>query len=516
MIEDAKWPQGVVQMQSGTSTVRKLGMLIDGDWVGSAAREVITSIDPANREPVAEVPRGKAADIDRAVEAARQAFEASEWSEMVPAERGRILLRLAGRIREKQEEVARLETLDSGKPISQSRVDVEVAARYCEYFAGVADKILGETIPVRPDILDYTLREPFGVTAHIVPWNYPIQIAARGVAPALAAGNTAVLKPAEDTPVTAIKLAEMAQEAGLPDGVLNVVTGYGKEAGAALVSHPGIDHVTFTGSVPTGIGVMKAAAENVKPVTLELGGKSPNIVFGDADLDEALTWVVRSIVQNAGQTCSAGSRLVVERSIHDEFVSRVVEKMESLTIGPGMEDPDLGPIVSEKQLRRILGYIEVARTDGGTILTGGGRPRVDDLPDGFFFEPTVLDDLTPEHRLAREEIFGPVLTVLSFETVDEAVKIANSTEYGLIAGIWTNDINKAHWVASRVRAGQIFVNNYGAGGGIEMPFGGYGKSGFGREKGLESLKGYTQLKNVAVKLHIETAKPLDPMAGPVE
>ena len=503
-------------MQSGTSTVRKLGMLIDGDWVGSAAREVITSIDPANREPVAEVPRGKAADIDRAVEAARRAFEASEWSEMVPAERGRILLRLAGRIREKQEEVARLETLDSGKPISQSRVDVEVAARYCEYFAGVADKILGETIPVRPDILDYTLREPFGVTAHIVPWNYPIQIAARGVAPALAAGNTAVLKPAEDTPVTAIKLAEMAQEAGLPDGVLNVVTGYGKEAGAALVSHPGIDHVTFTGSVPTGIGVMKAAAENVKPVTLELGGKSPNIVFGDADLDEALTWVVRSIVQNAGQTCSAGSRLVVERSIHDEFVSRVVEKMESLTIGPGMEDPDLGPIVSEKQLRRILGYIEVARTDGGTILTGGGRPRVDDLPDGFFFEPTVLDDLTPEHRLAREEIFGPVLTVLAFETVDEAVKIANSTVYGLIAGIWTNDINKAHWVASRVRAGQIFVNNYGAGGGIEMPFGGYGKSGFGREKGLESLKGYTQLKNVAVKLHIETAKPLDPMAGPVE
>lgn len=503
-------------MQSGTSTVRKLGMFIDGEWVGSVAREVITSIDPANREPVAEVPRGKAADIDRAVEAARRAFKASEWSEMVPAERGRILLRLAGRIREKQEEVARLETLDSGKPISQSRVDVEVAARYCEYFAGVADKILGETIPVRPDILDYTLREPFGVTAHIVPWNYPIQIAARGVAPALAAGNTAVLKPAEDTPVTAIKLAEMAQEAGLPDGVLNVVTGYGKEAGAALVSHPGIDHVTFTGSVPTGIGVMKAAAENVKPVTLELGGKSPNIVFGDADLDEALTWVVRSIVQNAGQTCSAGSRLVVERSIHDEFVSRVVEKMESLTIGPGTEDPDLGPIVSEKQLRRILGYIEVARTDGGTILTGGGRPRVDDLPDGFFFEPTVLDDLTPEHRLAREEIFGPVLTVLAFETVDEAVKIANSTEYGLIAGIWTNDINKAHWVASRVRAGQIFVNNYGAGGGIEMPFGGYGKSGFGREKGLESLKGYTQLKNVAVKLNIETAKPLDPMAGPVE
>jgi aldehyde dehydrogenase (NAD+) len=489
-------------MQSETLTAQSMRMFVDGNWVESAARETFTSINPANREPLVEVPRGKEQDVDLAVGAARRAFEAPEWSEILPAERGRILWRLAEKIRSRADELSRLETLDSGKPLAQAKVDVEVAARYCEYYAGVADKILGETIPVRPDILDYTLREPLGVSAHIVPWNYPLQIATRGVAPALAAGNTVVLKPAEDTPVTAIKLAEMAQEAGLPDGVFNVVTGYGNEAGAALVANPNIDHVTFTGSVPTGINVTKAAAENVKPVTLELGGKSPNIVFADADMEEALTWVVRSIIQNAGQTCSAGSRLVVESSVHEEFVSRVVESLENLKIGPGIEDSDLGPIISEKQLETILGRMEVAREDGLQILTGGKRPEADGLSDGFFFEPTVLDGLGPEHQLAREEIFGPVLTVLTFETVDEAISIANSTEYGLITGVWTNDVNKAHRVASKVKSGQVFVNNYGAGGGIEMPFGGYGKSGFGREKGLEALKGYTQLKNVAVKLLI--------------
>lgn len=358
-------------MQSKISPTQSLKMFIGGDWVQSTSGETITSIDPASRELLAEFPRGREADVDRAVSSARRAFESAEWSEMVPAERGRILHSMAQKIRERSDELARLETLDSGKPLSQSRVDVEVSARYCEYYAGVADKILGETIPVRPDILDYTLREPLGVTAHIVPWNYPMQIALRGIAPALAAGNTVVLKPDEDTSITAIKVAEIAKETGLPDGVLNVVTGYGMEAGASLASHPDIDHLTFTGSVPTGIGVMKAAAANVKPVTLELGGKSPNIVFADANMDEALTWVVRSIIQNAGQTCSAGSRLIVERSIHDEFVTRVVEKMENLRIGPGIEDPDLGPIISEKQLERILSYIEFAREDGVRILTGG-------------------------------------------------------------------------------------------------------------------------------------------------
>ena len=475
-------------------------MFIGGEWVDGEG--TFNTVNPANGEVLAEIPRGREADVDRAVRAAREAFESPEWRDMVPAERGRILLRLAAIIRENKDELSRLETLDNGKPLAQSQTDVEVAARYCEYFAGAADKILGETIPVQPGILDYTLREPLGVTAHIVPWNYPIQLAVRGVAPALAAGNTVVLKPAEDTSITSLKMAEMAGEAGLPDGVFNVVTGYGSEAGVALASHPGIDQLTFTGSVPTGVGVMKAAAENVKPVLLELGGKSPNIVFADADLDEAATWVVKAIIQNAGQTCSAGSRLIVERSVHDEVVSRVAEKMESLTLGPGIEDPDLGPIISEKQLQRIDDYLALARDDGTEILTGGNKAGLDGLSEGFFFEPTVLDNLSPDHRLAREEIFGPVLAVLTFDTVEEAISIANATEYGLITGIWTTDINKAHHVAARVRSGQVFVNNYGAGGGIEMPFGGYGKSGFGREKGLESLRSYTQVKNVAVKIKL--------------
>ena len=487
-------------MQREVSSLRDLKMFIGGEWVDG--ERTFTTVNPANGEVLAEVPRGKEAEADRAVRAARDAFENPEWRDMVPAERGRILLRLAAIVRENKEELSRLETLDNGKPLAQSQTDVEVAARYCEYFAGAADKILGETIPVQPGILDYTLREPLGVTAHIVPWNYPIQLAVRGVAPALAAGNTVVLKPAEDTPITSLKMAEMAREAGLPDGVFNVITGYGSEAGVALASHPGIDQLTFTGSVPTGVGVMKAAAENVKPVLLELGGKSPNIVFADADLDEAATWAVKAIIQNAGQTCSAGSRLIVERSVHDEVVSRVAEKMESLTLGPGIEDPDLGPIISEKQLQRIDNYLALARGDGTEILTGGNKAGSDGLSEGFFFEPTVLDNLSPDHRLAREEIFGPVFAVLTFDAVEEAISIANATEYGLITGVWTTDINKAHHVAARVRSGQVFVNNYGAGGGIEMPFGGYGKSGFGREKGLESLRSYTQVKNVAVKIKL--------------
>lgn len=495
-------------MRGGALTAERMGMFIGGEWTENVSGKFMVSIDPATRAPVAEVPRGEAEDVDRAVRAARQAFEGPDWRDMVPAERGRILLRIAEGIRGRKEELSRLETLDSGKPLTQSRTDVELAARYCEYFAGVADKILGETIPVAPGMLDYTLREPLGVTAHVVPWNYPLQIALRGAAPALASGNAVIIKPAEDTPVTALKVAEIASEAGLPDGILNVVTGYGSEAGAPLASHPGVDHITFTGSVPTGIGVMKAAAENVTPVTLELGGKSPNIVFADANQEEAVAWVVRAIIQNAGQTCSAGARLIVERSIHEEFVARVVEKMESLTIGPGVEDPDVGPIISEKQLSRVQDYMDLARSDDVSIRTGGGAPESNGLSGGFFFRPTVLDGLDSNHRLAQEEIFGPVLVVLPFDSVEESVEIANGTEYGLIAGVWTSDINKAHWAALKLKAGQVFVNNYGGGGGIEMPFGGYGnKSGFGREKGLESLRGYTQVKNVAVKLSMNDGRP---------
>ncbi|MDP9310985.1 MAG: aldehyde dehydrogenase family protein [Chloroflexota bacterium] len=485
------------------TAIQSMKMYIGGAWMPSSSQQTFTTINPANQEPLAELPRGTAEDVDRAVKAARAAFESSEWSMMVPAQRGRLLLAMAERLRRRSDELARLETLDNGKPLSQSKVDVEVAARYCEYYAGVADKIFGETIPIMPGILDYTLREPIGISVQIVPWNYPLQIAMRGIAPALATGNAVILKPAEDTSLTALKLAEIAEEVALPGGIFNVVTGFGEVVGAALTAHPDVDHITFTGSVPTGIAVMKAAAENVKPVTLELGGKSPNIVFADADLDEATNWVVRSITQNAGQTCSAGSRLLVEQSIHDELVSRVARKMESLALGPGMEDPDLGPIISEQQLRTILHYLDLAKQEGVTIVTGGERADGDGLAKGFFLRPTVLDNLAPDHRLAQEEIFGPVLSVLTFTTVEEAIKIANGTEYGLIAAVWTNDLNKAHWVASKVKAGQVYINTYGAGGGVEMPFGGYGKSGFGREKGLEALRNYTQVKNVALRLHMK-------------
>lgn len=478
----------------------RLQMFIDGEWVDSVSGDTFSTMNPATKEELAQVPRGNAKDIDLAVRAARNAFETNEWREIVPAERGRMLYKMSQLIREQKDELARLETLDTGKPLAQSYTDVEVAARYCEYYAGVADKILGETIPVRPEILDYTVREPLGVTAHIIPWNYPIQIAARSLAPALAAGNTVVMKPAEDTPLTALRLAGICEMAGIPKGVVNIVTGFGTEAGAALASHPDIDHITFTGSVATGTSVMKAAAENIKPVTLELGGKSPNIVFADADLEEAAQWVVRSIIQNAGQTCSAGSRLVVERSIHEPFVARVTELMKQLRVGPGLDNADIGPIISEKQLKRIESYIDLAKKEGVLIRTGG--KRCTDAGNGYFFEPTVLDAVSCDSRLAHEEIFGPVLVVLPFDSIEEALAIANNTEYGLVTGIWTSNINKAHWLASRVRSGQVFVNNYGAGGGVEMTFGGYRKSGFGREKGLEALKHYTQVKNIAVKINI--------------
>lgn len=477
----------------------QMRMYIDGQWCDSVSREKFFTINPATTETIAEIPRGNAEDIDRAVKAARNAFESSEWREMLPAERGRKLYKMSQLILEQKDELARLETLDTGKPIAQAYADVEVAARYCEYYAGVADKILGETIPIRSDIVDYTIREPIGVTAHIVPWNYPIQIAARSLAPALAAGNTAVIKPAEDTPLTALRLAAISELAGFPKGVVNVVTGFGPEAGAALASHPDIDNITFTGSVATGTTIMKAAAENIKPLTLELGGKSPNIVFADADLEDAANWVVRSITQNAGQTCSAGSRLIVERSIHDQFVSRIVEIMGRLKIGNGFDNPDIGPIISEKQLKRIESYVDLARQEGSFIRVGGKRSQK--AGKGFFFEPTIVE-VDGQSRLAYEEIFGPMLVVLPFDTIEDALAIANGTEYGLVTGIWTSNIHKAHWLASRVRSGQVFVNNYGAGGGVEMTFGGYRKSGFGREKGLEALKHYTQVKNVAIKINL--------------
>jgi aldehyde dehydrogenase (NAD+) len=433
------------------------------------------------------------------MQAAHAALESKAWGGLPPAERGRIMNRIAAAIRERAEELADLESRDNGKPLRQARTDVQVAARYFEFFAGAADKIMGNTIPLGPGYLDYTVREPIGVSAHIVPWNYPIQIGARGVAPALAAGCTVVFKPSSEAPMTALRLGEIGLACGLPPGVLNVVPGTGSEAGAALASDPDINQLTFTGSVDVGVAVAKMAADNVVPVVMELGGKSPNIVFADADLDLTVQGVSNAIFQNAGQTCSAGSRLLVERGAHDALVERLAARAASMRIGPGVSDPDMGPIISKRQLDTIEGYVKVGQGEGASVVAGGARPSDPALAGGYFFQPTLLDRVSADMRVAREEIFGPVLAIIEFDGLDQAAALANRSDYGLLAGIWTTDINKALALASKIKAGQVYVNTYGAGGGVELPFGGYKKSGYGREKGLESLASYTQVKNVCVK-----------------
>ena len=474
-------------------------LIIDGARVKASDGGSFEVFDPSSGDVLATVAKSTTADVDRAVQAARAALDSKAWGGMAPAERGRIMIRIAQTLRDRAEELAMLESRDNGKPLRQARTDVQVAARYFEFFAGIADKIMGHTIPLGPGYLDYTIREPIGVSAQIVPWNYPIQIGARGVAPALAAGCTVVLKPSSEAPMTALALGEIALACGLPAGVLNVVPGTGAEAGTALASHPDINQLTFTGSVDVGISVAKMAAENVVPVVMELGGKSPNIVFADADLDLAVQGVATAIFQNAGQTCSAGSRLLVERKAHDALVGRLAARAKSMRVGPGVSDPDMGPIISKRQLETIEDYVTIGRDEGARLAAGGERPADPALGRGFFFQPTLLDQVSPDMRIAQEEIFGPVLAIITFDEVEEAIAIANRSQYGLVAGVWTRDINKAMAVSSQIKSGQVYVNTYGAGGGVELPFGGYKKSGYGREKGLESLASYTQVKNVCIK-----------------
>jgi aldehyde dehydrogenase (NAD+) len=470
--------------------------LIDGDEVET--KESFQDIDPSTGQALAEVARCGAAEVDRAVAAAREAFE-STWRRTTPSERARLLRRLADLMRQELASLAEMESRDTGKPLRQARTDAEVAARYFEFYAGTVEAMYGDTIPAVADMLVYTLREPYGVTGHIVPWNYPMQIGARTVAPALAAGNCCVLKPAEEAPLTALRIGQLALEAGLPPGALNVVPGYGEEAGAALAAHPSIDHLAFTGSAEVGTLVAKAAAEHITPVTLELGGKSPNVVFADADIQTAVPVIVNSIVQNAGQTCSAGSRLLVEEAVHDEVLDAVADRFQTIRIGRGIDDPDLGPLISAEQRDRVRGHVEAGRSEA-ELVVGGGIPDGEGLTNGFFFQPTLFDQVPTEASIAREEIFGPVLAVGTFHDADEAIRLANSSEYGLIAAVWSRDVSRAHWLAREIRAGQIYVNTYGAGGGVELPFGGFKRSGYGREKGYEALLGYTQTKTVAVRL----------------
>jgi aldehyde dehydrogenase (NAD+) len=474
-------------------------LIINGSRVAASDGGTFEVVDPSTGGPLATVAKATSADVSRAVAAAHAALESKAWGGIQPAERGRIMQRIAQAIRGRAEELATLESRDNGKPLTQARTDVQVAARYFEFFGGVADKIMGHTIPLGPGFLDFTLREPIGVSAQIVPWNYPIQIGARGVAPAIAAGCAVVLKPSSEAPMTALTLGEIGLECGLPPGALNVVPGTGAEAGVALASHPDINQLTFTGSVDVGIAVARMAAGNVVPVVMELGGKSPNIVFADADLDATVRGVSTAIFQNAGQTCSAGSRLLVERSAHAALVAKLTERARSMRIGPGVSDPDMGPIISKRQLETIERYVAIGTGEGATIAAGGGRPSGASLGQGYYFQPTLLDGVSADMRVAQEEIFGPVLAIVVFDDLDEAARIANRSQYGLVAGIWTRDINKALTLASRIKSGQVYINTYGAGGGVELPFGGYKKSGYGREKGLESLASYTQVKNVCIK-----------------
>lgn len=463
--------------------------LVDGTTLDPG--RYLDDVDPSTGAVFATTARGGTDEIDAAVRAARAAQPG--WRRTPVRERARMLLCIADLIEADAEALALTESRDTGKPLSQAQADVSFAARYFAFYGQTVQALYGETIPVEAGMLVYTLREPHGVTGHIIPWNYPLQVTARTVAASLATGNCAVLKPAEEAPLNALRIGEIALEAGVPPGALNVVPGLGEEAGAALAAHPGIDHLSFTGSVAVGRSVAQAAGANLVPVTLELGGKSPNIVFPDADLDVAVPTICRSILQNAGQTCSAGSRLLVHHSVHEEVVRRLHDAFSRVRIGPGPNDPDLGPLISSTQRERVARLVS-GHADAGDLRYGGTVPD----GDGFFYPPTLVDHVDPASRLAREEVFGPVLAVLEFTDTVEAVRLANSTNYGLIAAVWTGDAGRAHWVAAELESGQVFINNYGAGGGVELPFGGVKESGFGREKGFEALRGYTRTKSVAV------------------
>ena len=466
--------------------------LIGGAWVAPAGGQTLPLMNPSTGEQIGEISRGQEADVDAAIDAARRAFEGG-WARTPAAERGRILLRLGKLVEGRVEALARLEALDVGKPLKQARADALALARYCEFYGGAADKLMGESIPYLDGYTVYTLREPHGVTAHIVPWNYPMQIIGRSVGAALAAGNCCVLKPAEDACLTALAFADLAKEAGLPDGVLNVVPGLGSEAGAALSGHDGIDHISFTGSVATGSMIQMAAAKHVKPVTLELGGKSPQLVFEDADLDAALPFLVNAGIQNAGQTCSASSRILVQRKVYDKVTARMAERYGALKVGQAMSDLDVGPLISAKQKGIVAGFLAL-----GADLEMAAQGVLSDAPEGGnFVAPTLFAGVNASHALARDEIFGPVQVIIPFEDEAEAVAIANGTEYGLVASVWTENGARQMRLAKAIRAGQVFLNNYGAGGGVELPFGGVGKSGHGREKGFEALYGFTTLKTVA-------------------
>ena len=474
---------------------------IGNAWVAGHGGQRLPVVDPSDGRVVGELARGDAADVDAAVAAARAAIGedfGGPWGAMSAAQRSRLLYRFATEVAGREQEIADIEALDTGKSLRTARADAAALARYLEYYAGAADKLHGETLPYARGYTVLTVREPHGVTGHIIPWNYPIQIFGRTVVGALAAGNACVVKPAEDASLSVLKLAEIAADVGLPAGAINVITGYGDEAGAALCAHPGIDHLSFTGSGATGRLVGQAAALRHCPVTLELGGKSPQLLFDDADIDAALPVLVNAIAQNAGQTCSAGSRLLVQRSIYEQVLDRLAGRFEALCAGPSALNLDMGPLISRRQLERVRGFVARAEADG---LRVAARGRVHEQAErgGYYQQAVLLRDVPHEHEIAQQEVFGPVLAAMPFDDEADALRLANGTDFGVVAGVWTRDGARQIRLARKLRCGQVFVNDFGAGGGVELPFGGVKASGFGREKGFEALRGFTVLKTIAIR-----------------
>ena len=492
--------------QTPTESVRRYQLFIDGKWEDAESGKTFTTPNPATGEVLAEVAEADKADVDKAVKAARGAFE-GKWSRMSARDRGRLLYKLAGLIESHAKELAALETADNGKPIRESSfVDLPQVVENFEYFAGATTKIEGETIPVPGQMFNYTLREPLGVCGQIIPWNFPLLMAAWKLAPALAAGNTIVLKPAEQTPVTALELGKLIQEAGFPDGVVNIVPGYGETAGAALASHKDIDKIAFTGSTEVGKRIAHAAADNLTKVSLELGGKAPNIVFADADINQAVSGAMMGIFYNQGQVCCAGSRVFLHERIKDEFLDRFKERAGRVKVGDPMDQTTLmGPQVSEEQLSRVASYVDIARGEGATVLAGGGRPDLEgNFQKGFFFQPTIFSEVHNTMRVAQEEIFGPVASVITFSDEGDLIRQANETIYGLSAGIWTKDITRAHRFAREIKAGTIWINTFNIMN-AASPFGGFKQSGYGREMGKHALELYTHVKSVWVDL---SGKPM--------
>lgn len=472
-------------------------IFINNTWQPCASGKTLDLINPSTGEKITCVARGKGDDIDKAVQSARQSLS-REWGTTTAVERGRILIKMAEITLQHAEELAQLECNDVGKPYTQAKNDAIAMARYFEFYGGACDKVHGQTIPFENGFTTYTVREPHGVTGHIIPWNYPMQIIGRSVGAALAMGNAVVLKPAEEACLTALALGEIVKSAGLPDGALSIVTGLGAEAGAALSQHPGIDHLSFTGSKPVGTLVQQAGAENVVPVTLELGGKSPQIVFDDADLEQALPFLVNGGIQNAGQTCSASSRILVQQKIYGEVVAKMIKQYKKLKVGPADQDLNIGPLINHQQRDMVQSFLDLAEQDGLSPIAQG--QFVDDLPPGgAYVLPTLYGDVAPQHPLAQREIFGPVQVIMPFVDEAQAIELANGTDYGLVAGVWTRDGGRQMRMAKQLQAGQVFINNYGAAGGVELPFGGVKASGHGREKGFEALYGFSTTKTVAIK-----------------